>query len=326
MRRREFISLLGGGTVALPLAARAQQLAMPVIGFLGSEAPDGYAERLNGYRRGLQEAGYTEGKNVTIEYRWAEGHRERLSALADEFVRRRVAVSLGTVNTAIAAKTATKAIPVVFLVGEDPVRLGLVTSMARPGGNLTGINLFNSEVNSKRLELLRMLVPSAMRVAVLVNPTDPANAEAVTRDVGGPAARTMGLQQSFEASTSREIDAAFASISAAQSDGLFVAGQTFFNSRRVHLVHLASHHHLPTSYGSRAYPEVGGLMSYGTDVIDAYRQAGSYSGQILKGARAADLPVVQPSKFQLVVNVQTARMQGLTVSPSLLALADEVIE
>ena len=327
IRRREFITLIGGAAT-WPAVARAQQPAMPVIGLLGSEAPDGYAERLNGYRRGLQEAGYTEGKNVTIEYRWAEGHRERLSSLADEFVRRRVAViaALGTVNTAIAAKTATKAIPVVFLVGEDPVRLGLVTSMARPGGNLTGINLFNSEVNSKRLELLRMLVPSATRIAVLVNPTDPANAEAVTRDVG-PAARTMGLQiQSFEASTSREIDAAFASISAAQSDGLFVAGQTFFNSRRVQLVHLASHHHLPTSYGSRAYPEVGGLMSYGSDVIDAYRQAGSYSGQILKGARPADLPVVQPSKFQLVVNAQTARMQGLTVSPSLLALADEVIE
>jgi len=310
------------------MATRAQQAEMPIIALLGSEGPEGYAERLRGYRQGLQEAGFVEGRNVAVEYFWAEGSRDRLSTLADEIVRRRVAViaALGTVNTAIAAKAATTTTPIVFLVGEDPVRLGLVASMARPGGNLTGINLFNSELISKRLELLRMLVPSAASVAVLVNPTDHANAGAVARDVV-PAARAMGLQiQSFEASSSREIDTAFAAVARAQPDALFVAGQTFFNSRRVQLVHLASHHRLPTTYGSRAYPEIGGLMSYGTDVIDAYRQAGSYSGRILKGAKPADLPVVQPSKFQLVINVQIARMLGLTVPQALLTIADEVIE
>jgi putative ABC transport system substrate-binding protein len=327
MGRREFVALLGGAA-AWPLAARAQQPAMPVIGFLGSESQDGYAERLRGYRQGLKEAGYTEGENVSIEYSWANGHVDRLPALATELVRRRVAViaALGSVNPVVAAKAATTTTPIIFLAGEDPVRLGLVASVARPGGNLTGINLFNSELNSKRLELLRMLIPTAARVAVLVNPTDRANAETVMRDLD-PAARTIGLQvQMFEARTSSEIDAAFASIARAQPDALFVAGQTYFNSRRIQLVHLASYYRLPATYGSRAYPDIGGLMSYGADVTDAYRQAGAYTGRILKGAKPADLPIVQPSKFQLVISAQTARMLGLTVPPSLLSIADEVIE
>ena len=328
MKRREFITLLGGAAVAWPLAARAQQPAMPVIGFLGSESQDGYAERLRGYRQGLKEAGYTEGENVAIEYSWANGHVDRLPVLATELVRRGVAViaALGSVNTGVAAKAATTTTPIVFLAGEDPVRLGLVASVARPDGNLTGINLFNSELNSKRLELLRMLIPTAARVAVLVNPTDRANAETVMRDLD-PAARTIGMQvQLFEARTSSEIDIAFASIARTQPDALFVAGQTYFNSRRIQLVHLASYYRLPAAYGSRAYPDTGGLMSYGADVTDAYRQAGAYTGRILKGAKPADLPIVQPSKFQLVISAQTARMLGLTVPPSLLATADEVIE
>src|SRR5262245_21415361 len=328
MNRRDFITLLGGAAAAWPLAARAQQAVMPVIGFLGSESQDGYADRLRAYRQGLKEAGYTEGENVAIEYSWANGQIDRLPGLAAEFVRRRVAViaALGSVNPAVAAKAATTTTPIVFLAGEDPVRLGLVASVARPGGNLTGINLFNSELISRRLELLRMLIPAAARVAVLVNPTDRANSETVTRDLE-PAARTIGLQiQTFEASTSQEIDAAFASIARERPDALFVAGQTYFNSRRVQLVQSASYHRLPATYGSRAYPDIGGLMSYGANVTDAYRQAGAYTGRILKGAKPADLPVVQPSKFQLVINAQTARMLGLTLSPSLLTIADEVIE
>ena len=276
----------------------------------------------------MKDAGYSEGENVAIEYSWANGHIDRLPILAAELIRRRVAViaALGSANTAVAAKAATTTTPIVFLVGEDPVRLGLVASVARPGGNLTGINLFNSELISKRLELLRMLVPTASRVAVLVNPTDRVNAETVVRDLD-PSARSIGVQiQIFEASTSGEIDAAFTSIAHAQPDALFVAGQTYFNSRRAQLVQSASYYRLPATYGSRSYPDIGGLMSYGADVVDAYRQAGSQTGRILKGAKPSELPVVQPSKFQLVINAQTARIFALTLPPSLLALADEVIE
>ena len=326
MRRREFVTLLGGAAVAWPLAARAQ--AMPVVGFLASKSPEGYAERLRGFRQGLKEAGYAEGENIAIEYRWAEGQIDQLAALAADLVRRRVAViaALGTANSVLAAKAATTTIPIVFMVGEDPARLGLVASLARPGANLTGINLFNSELNAKRLELLRTLIPSATRVAVLANPTDRVNAETLARELD-VAARAIGLQINiFEASTSREIDAAFASMARAQSDVLFVAGQAYFNSRRVQLVHTASHYRLPATYGSRAYTDVGGLMSYGANVTDAYRQAGVHTGRVLKGAKPADLPVVQPSKFELIINAQTARMLGLTVPPSLLATADEVIE
>jgi putative ABC transport system substrate-binding protein len=237
-----------------------------------------------------------------------------------------VFAALGSLNPASAAKAATTTIPIVFLVGEDPVRLGLVASLARPGGNATGINLFNNEITAKRLALLRELVPAAVRVAALVNPANAEVAKTTARDVE-TAAQAMGLRlQVYDASTPREIDATFATFAGDRPDALFVAGDTFFNSRRIQLVHLASHHRLATTYGSRAYPDIGGLMSYGADVTDSYRQAGVYTGRILKGAKPRDLPVLQPSKFELVINHQTARMQGLVVPPSLLATADDVIE
>ena len=328
MKRREFITLLGGAAAAWPLSARAEQAGMPVIGFLNSQSPDGYTERLRGFRQGLKEAGFIEGENVAIEYRWAENQLGRLPTLATDLVRRRVAVvvALGSPNLAMVAKAATTTIPIVFLVGEDPVRFGLVASLARPGGNITGINLFNNEINAKRLTLLRELIPTAVGAAVLVNPTNASIAETTARDVE-TAAHALGLRlQVHNAGTSREIDATFATFAGERPDALFVAGDPFFNSRRVHLVHLASHHRLPTIYASRAYPDIGGLMSYGTDVTDSYRQSGVYTGRILKGAKPAELPVVQASKFEFVINAQTARMLGLTLPPSLLATADEVIE
>jgi putative tryptophan/tyrosine transport system substrate-binding protein len=303
MKRREFITLLGGAAVAWPLAARAQQPVMPVIGFLNSQSPDGYTERLRGFRQGLREAGFIEGENVAIDYRWAENQLDRLPALATDLVRRRVAVvvALGSPNLAMVAKAATTTIPIVFLVGEDPVRFGLVASLARPGGNITGINLFNNEINAKRLTLLRELIPTAVRAAVLVNPTNASIAETTAKDVE-TAAHALGLRlQVHNAGTSREIDATFATFAGERPDALFVAGDPFFNSRRVHLVHLASHHRLPTTYASRVYPDIGGLMSYGTDVTDSYRQAGIYAGRILKGAKPADLPVMQASKFEFVI-------------------------
>ena len=328
MKRRDFITLLGGAAAAWPLSARAEQAGRPVIGFLNSQSPDGYTERLRGFRQGLNEAGFIEGENVAIEYRWAENQLDRLPTLATDLVRRRVAVvvALGSPNLAMVAKAATTTIPIVFLVGEDPVRFGLVASLARPGGNITGINLFNNEINAKRLTLLRELIPTAVGAAVLINPTNASIAETTARDVE-TAAHALGLRlQVHNAGTSREIDATFATFAGERPDALFVAGDPFFNSRRVHLVHLASHHRLPTIYASRAYPDIGGLMSYGTDVTDSYRQSGVYTGRILKGAKPAELPVVQASKFEFVINAQTARMLGLTLPPSLLATADEVIE
>ena len=329
MNRREFITLIGGAAVAWPLAARAQQRAMPVVGFLNATSPDGFTERLTAFRQGLKDTGYVEGENVAIEYRWAEGQMERLPALAAELVRRPVAVIAAPGNTSVvlAAKAATTTIPIVFAVAEDPVRLGIVTSVARPGGNLTGVNFFNAELVAKRMELLRELVPGAVRVAVLVNPaTDVANAESVVRDVDA-AARAKGAQiQVFNASTSREIDAAFAALVRERLDALFVSGDGFFNSRRVQLVHLATRYAVPTTYAARDYPAVGGLMSYGTSITDTYRQTGVYAGRILKGAKPADLPVTQATKFELVINHQTARTLGLAVPASLLSLADEVIE
>ena len=328
MKRREFITLLGGAAAAWPLAARAQQPSMPVIGFLDARSPDTMGGRLSALRRGLKETGYVEGENVAIVYRWAEGRFDRLPELAAELVRREVTVMAmgGGSPATFAAKAATTTIPIVFGVGEDPVKLGLVTSLARPGGNLTGVNFFNVELAAKRLELLREVVPAAARVAVLVNPDNVANTEATMRDVGA-AARAMGRQiQVLKASTSREIDAAFAALVRERPDALFVAGDSWFNSRRVQLANLTVRHALPAAFSQREIVEVGGLMSYGSDILDVYRQIGVYVGRILKGTKPADLPVVQSSKFELVINASTARMLGLTVPDKLLVAADEVIE
>jgi putative ABC transport system substrate-binding protein len=327
-RRRQFITLLGGTAVGWPLAARAQQSAMPVIGFLHPASPDRFADRLRGFRQGLKDAGYVEGENVAIEYRWADNQFDRLPALAAELVRRQVSViaALGGPVPALAAKAATAIIPVVFLVAEDPVRLGLVASLARPSGNLTGINFFNAELGAKRLELLRTLVPGAARVAILVNPANAQTTETTLRDLE-PAGRAMGLQlQVLNASSSRDIDKAFEALARDRPDAVFVSLDTSFADRRVQLVHLASRHAIPATYALRDFVEAGGLISYGTNFVDAYRQAGAYTGRILKGAKPADLPVVQSSKFELVINHQTARILGLTVPQSLLARADEVIE
>ena len=329
IKRRAFIALLGGAatSMAWPRDARAQQRAMPTIGFLNSQSLDVFMEPLRGFRQGLKDAGYVEGENVAIEHRWAENQTDRLPALAADLVRRRVAVIATFGNTpALVAKAATATIPIVFNVGDDPVRIGLVASLARPGGNLTGVNFFTGELVAKRLELLRELVPIATRVAMLVNPTNATTTETTLRDAES-AARAMGLQiQAVRASTSREINAAFVSIVRERLDTIFVSLDPFLASRRVQLVHLASRHAVPATYALRDFAEAGGLMSYGANITDAYRQMGVYAGRILKGAKPADLPVVQASKFELVINAETARMLGLTVPPSLFATADEVIE
>jgi putative ABC transport system substrate-binding protein len=328
MKRREFIALLGGSAAACPIAARAQQPAMPVIGFLNSTSPDAIADRLRGFHRGLKENGYVDGENVTIAYRFGENQNDRLPALAAELVQRRVNVIVaGTAPTAtLAAKAATMTIPIVFLVSDDPVKLGFVGSLARPGGNLTGVNFFNAELNAKRLELLRQLVPGAARIALLVNPANVTTTESSVRDLE-IAARVIGVQiRILNASSSREIDAAFDTMSRERPDALYVGGDNLLNSRRLQLAILAARHSIPAVYASRDYPEYGGLMSYGANVADAYRQVGSHAGRILKGTKPADLPVVQASKFELVINAQTARTLSLTIPPSLLATADEVIE
>jgi putative ABC transport system substrate-binding protein len=328
MKRREFFTLLGSAAAAWPLAARAQQSAMPVIGLLDQRSPEELADRLRGFRQGLKDAGFVEGENVAIEYRWAENQIDRLPALAAELVRRGVKViaSTGGIPAAFVAKAATTTIPIVFLVSDDPVKLGLVTSLARPDGNLTGINFFSGELTAKRLELLRELVPAATRVAVLVNPANAANTETTVRAVE-PAARAIGLQiQVLNANTIREINAAFATLVRERLDALFVGIDPFFNSRRTQLVNLATRHALPASYPARDFAEAGGLMSYGANIADAWRQVGSYAGRILKGMKPADLPVVQSNKFELVINAQTAQMLGFEVPPTLLARADEVIE
>jgi putative tryptophan/tyrosine transport system substrate-binding protein len=328
MRRRQFIALLSGAAT-WPLVARAQQPTMPVIGWLDIRSSDTMmGDRLRGFRQGLKDTGYVERENVAIEYRWAENSVDRLSELTAELVRRQVAVIVtpGGPVAVLAAKAATPTIPIVFIVTQDPVGLGLVASLARPGGSLTGVNIFTAELVAKRLELLRDLVPGAARVAVLANPTNATIAETTVRDVEA-SARALGLQiQVFNVSTIREIDAAFATFARERPDALFVAGDPFFNSRRVQLAHLATRHAVPTTYALRDYVEAGGLMSYGPNIADAYRQMGVYTGRILKGAKPADLPVVQSNKFELVINAGTARMLGLTVPDKLLATADEVIE
>jgi putative ABC transport system substrate-binding protein len=284
--------------------------------------------RLRGFRQGLKEAGYIEGENVAIVYRWAENQLDRLPALAAELVRQPVAVIVasGGAHVALAAKAATRTIPIVFTASEDPVKLGLVTSLAQPGGNLTGINFLVGELSAKRLELLRSLVPAATRVVGLVNPANATNTE-TTLGAVEPAARAMGLEiQILNASTSREIDAAFETIARERPDGLFVGNDALLSARRVQLALLAGRHGIPAIYSDREFAEVGGLMTYGSNIADAYRQIGVYAGRILKGARPADLPVVQSTKFELVINHQTARMLGLTVPTALLTQADEVIE
>ena len=326
LRRRQFLTPLGGAA-AWPLAARGQQPAMAVIGVLGSGSLEPGADRLSAFRQGLRETGYVEGNNLEIEYRWAGGRYDRLARLAADLVRRKVAMIAATsVGPTLAAKAATTTIPVVFIVSDDPVRLGLVASLARPGGNLTGINLFSVELTAKRLELLHELVPTATRVAVLINPANAEYNETIMREVRA-AARAIGLQtQVLKAGTTGEINSAFATFARERPDALFVSQDAFFNSRRTQLVHLATRHAVPTSYGGRDFAEAGGLMSYGPKIADGWYQAGSYAGRILKGTMPADLPVVQSAKFEFVINAQTATMLGLTVPPSLLSVADVVIE
>jgi putative tryptophan/tyrosine transport system substrate-binding protein len=327
LKRREFITLLGGAAAAWPLVASAQQGAMPVIGFLDPRSPDAMADRLRAFRQSLKDVGYVEGENVTIIYRFAEDQYDRLPELAAELVRRQVTVIAASATTAaIAAKPATTTIPIAFIAIEDPVRLGLVASLARPGGNLTGINFLSGELVAKRLDLLHELLPRAVRVAVLVNPADATNTASTLRDVE-VAARAIGLQvQVLNASTSREINAAFENVGRDRPDALFVGPDTFLAGRRVQLAQLAAFNRLPATYSNRVYVEAGGLMSYGANIMDAFRQLGIYAGRILQGAKPADLPVVQSSKFELVINAETARMLGLEVPPTLLARADEVIE
>jgi putative tryptophan/tyrosine transport system substrate-binding protein len=326
MRRRDFITLLGGAGAAWPLTARAQG-SVPVFGLVSPRSADTSADNLRAFRKGLSETGYVESQNVTVEYHWLEGRFDRLPAVMADLVRRRVAVIAATGDkAAIAAKAATATIPIVFTVSEDPVKLGLVASLARPGGNLTGINFFQGEVEAKRLRLLHELIPKAVRVAVLYNPASETAGSTELWDLQ-EAARPVGLQiRIVNATTIGEIDAAFATFARERPDALFVSGNAFFNSRRVQIASLAARDRIPASYGDHEYPLVGGLMSYGTDQADVWRQLGVYTGSILKGAKPADLPVVQSTKFELVINLQTARLLGIEVPPTMLVIADEVIE
>ena len=325
MHRRHFIASLGTA-IALPCVAAAQQKAMPVIGFLSSEGSSALAPRLAAFRQGLSETGYVEGQNLAIEYRWAEGHYDWLPAMAADLVGRKVdvIVATGSDRSALAAKSATSKIPIVF-TGGDPVAIGLTASLARPGGNLTGFSIITVELHPKLLELLSELVPRAGVIALLVNPNNP-NAERVMQDVQ-EAARAKGVQLPIlKAGTEAEIDAAFASLVELRGGALFVSADAFFNSRHKQLVALASGHAIPAIYEWREFPAAGGLISYGTSLAAIYREVGIYAGRILKGAKPADLPVQQPTTFELVVNLKTAKALGLTVPPSILARADEVIE
>jgi putative ABC transport system substrate-binding protein len=326
MERREFIVLVGGTAAGWPLAARAQQAAMPVIGFLHGASSEGYNPMVTSFRQGLKETGYVDGHNVAIEFRWAEGHYDRLPAMAADLVHRQVALIVtGGTPAALAAKAATSTIPTVILVGVDPVQLGLVGSFNRPGGNVTGIALLTVELEAKKLELLHELLPTATAIALLVNPTTPLT-ESETR-VLQDAARSLGLHlHVLNASTEAQIDTAFAALVGLRDAALIVSVDTFLNNSRGQIVALAARHAVPAVYGVRDYVNVGGLMSYGTDLVDVYRQEGIYAGKILKGARPADLPIQQVTKVELVINLTTAKTLGLTFPTTLLGRADELIE
>jgi putative ABC transport system substrate-binding protein len=329
VRRRAFITLLGGAATAWSLNARAQQQpAMPVIGYLGSGAADTSVGDLAAFREGLKESGYVEGHNVAIEYRWAEEHNDRLPAVAAELVRRRVAVlaALGTVPTALAAKASTTTIPIVFAIGADPVAAGLVTSLSRPGGNLTGATRLSVEVTPKRLEALRELLPKATTIALLVNPTDPVVAEAQAKDLDA-AARKLGLKVSvLHAGAEHDFEPAFANIAQMKADALVIGVNAFFGRKIKQLAALALHHALPAIYTTPEFVAAGGLMSYGVSISESHRIGGAYTGRILKGEKPSDLPVQQATKVELLINMKTAKALGLEVSPTLLARADEVIE
>jgi putative ABC transport system substrate-binding protein len=327
MRRRKFIKLIGGAAVVWPVTTRAQQSAMPVIGFLNGASPGPYAPYLAAFHRGLKENGFIEGRNVAIEYRWAEGHYDRFGELAADLVRRQVAVIAATGNPGgpIAAKMATTTIPIVFSIPDDPLQLGLVTSLARPGGNVTGITALVDLLAAKRLELIRDLISTATLIGFLMNRTN-ASARAYAKDIQ-EAANLVGQQiEILDVGSEDEMDTAFATLARLHAGDLLVVSDNFFVSRREKLVQLAARYAVPTIYENRDFTVAGGLMSYGASLVDVYRQVGVYVGRILKGTKPADLPVLQPTKFELVINVKTARVLGLTIPPSLLARADEVIE
>ncbi len=327
MKRREFMALLGGAAAAWPLVARAQQPAMPTIAWLDSQYREATREAIPAFQRGLAETGYVEGRNVIIEYHWAEGHHDRLQALAAELVRRQVAVIVAsTTPSALTAKAATQTIPVVFRMGSDPVELGLVASFNRPGGNLTGVADLAADITAKRLAVLHELVPAVASIAMLVNPANPYYAQAETRDLQS-AAHSLGVRVLvLNGRTESDIAAAFATLVDQQAGALLIGADTFFYAARDRIILLAAHYAIPTMFFESASVAAGGLLSYGPDLLGANHQVGLYAGRILRGEKPAEMPVLQPTKFELVINLQTAKALGLTVPPSLLARADEVIE
>jgi putative ABC transport system substrate-binding protein len=327
VRRREFIGLLGGAAAGWPIAARSEQAATPVIGWLSAAAPNQIRHLVAAFREGLADVGYIERVNVAIEYRFADWRYDHLPALAADLIHKQVGVIVtgATIPTALAAKAATSAIPIVFGVGDDPTKLGLVASLARPGGNATGVNFFSVELGAKIVGLLHELLPKARRVGLLVNPQNPAN-QATVRDVTAAAPTISAHIDIIQATDGREIEAAFATLAHTKADALLIGPEALFYVRRVQLATLAARHAIPTVSQLREYTDAGGLMSYGADLLEVYRQMGLYTGRILKGAQPSDLPVVQSTRFELVINLSTARLLGIDVPPTLLARADEVIE